>query len=148
VVKAAEKGKAFSWHQDSGYAMAGGAAPHSPGNTCWCALDDMSEANGTIYVLPYQRAGGDALVPHRWDAEANDWVGYFGDDPGIPIIVPAGSIVVFSTHVFHRSGFNSTDRMRRVYLAQYSPAPLVKPDGGPFGRNEAFLQDNEIVAAR
>jgi ectoine hydroxylase-related dioxygenase (phytanoyl-CoA dioxygenase family) len=146
VVKAAEKGGQFAWHQDSGYAMADGAAPHQPGNTCWCALDDMSVENGTIYVLPYERAGGDALVDHVWVPELGDRVGYFGDDPGDPVIVPAGSVVVFSTHLFHRSGQNSTDRMRRVYIAHYGPAPVVKADGSSHtGRDEHFLAQGEIL---
>jgi len=56
-------------------------------------------------------------------------VGYFGDDPGVPAIVDAGSIVCFSSTVFHRSGPNTTDRLRRVYVAQYSPEPILDDDG-------------------
>ncbi len=147
VVKGAEKGKAFSWHQDGGYAISAGAAPHAPGVTCWCALDDMSEANGTIYVLPYERAGGRDLVEHVYKPELGERVGYFGDDPGNPVLVPAGTIVAFSTATFHRSGFNTTGKMRRVYTAQYAPAPLRKADGsGIVGLSDLFLKDGEIVA--
>jgi hypothetical protein len=56
-------------------------------------------------------------------------VGYFGDDPGVSAIVEAGSIVCFSSTVFHRSGPNTTDRLRRVYVAQYSPEPILNDDG-------------------
>lgn len=58
VVKAAEKGMSFSWHQDEGY------IPYAnpPYVGCWCALDDVSEANGTVYNLPY--------APTRWRARA------------------------------------------------------------------------------
>jgi ectoine hydroxylase-related dioxygenase (phytanoyl-CoA dioxygenase family) len=49
VVKAAEQGMPFSWHQDSGFID----YPHRPYLTCWIALDDMTEANGTVYLLPY-----------------------------------------------------------------------------------------------
>jgi len=56
-------------------------------------------------------------------------VGYFGDDPGVPALVEAGSIVCFSSTVFHRSGANTTDRLRRVYVAQYSPEPILDADG-------------------
>jgi hypothetical protein len=31
--------------------------------------------------------------------------------------------------VFHRSGPNTTDRLRRVYVAQYSPEPILNDDG-------------------
>jgi len=63
------------------------------------------------------------------DEESNDLAGYFGDDPGDPVIVPAGSIACFSTTLFHRSGPNITDRMRRVYVAQYSAEPILSEDG-------------------
>ncbi len=124
VVKAAEHGMKFSWHQDSGFVE----YEHRPYLTCWIALDDVTEANGTVYLLPYSRAGTRDVVEHVRDEETNDLVGYFGDDPGDPVIVPAGSIACFSTTVFHRSGPNTTERMRRVYLAQYTAEPLLSED--------------------
>jgi hypothetical protein len=79
------------------------------------------------------------MVPHIKDPETNDKVGYFGDDPGLPLIVPAGSIACFSSTVFHRSGFNTTDRMRRIFLAQYSAEPILKSDGSaPWNLAEPF----------
>src|SRR5215203_3844829 len=124
VVKAAERGMKFSWHQDSGFID----YAHRPYLTCWIALDDMTEANGTVYLLPYSRAGTRDVVKHVRDQESNDLVGYFGDDPGEPVVVPAGSIACFSSTLFHRSGPNTTDRMRRIYLAQYSPEPILDED--------------------
>jgi ectoine hydroxylase-related dioxygenase (phytanoyl-CoA dioxygenase family) len=125
VVKAAEKGMQFSWHQDSGFID----YAHRPYLTCWIALDDVTEANGTVYLLPYSRAGTRGVVNHVRDKVSNDLVGYFGDDPGDPVIVPAGSIACFSSTLFHRSGVNTTDRMRRVYVAQYSAEPILSEDG-------------------
>jgi ectoine hydroxylase-related dioxygenase (phytanoyl-CoA dioxygenase family) len=125
VVKAAERGMQFSWHQDSGFID----YPHRPYLTCWIALDKMTEANGTVYLLPYSRAGTRGFVKHVRDKESNDLVGYFGDDPGDPVIVSAGSIACFSSTLFHRSGPNTTDRMRRVYVAQYSADPILNEDG-------------------
>ena len=37
----------------------------------------------------------------------------------------AGSLAVFSHQTLHRSGANTTKNMRRVYLAQYSCAPIL-----------------------
>ena len=127
VVKAAERGMRFGWHQDSGFI----GYPHAPYLTCWIALDDVSEANGTVYLLPYARAGTRDVVTHVRDEETNDMIGYFGDDPGDPVIVPAGSIACFSSTVFHRSGPNTTDHIRRVYVAQYSAEPLLSRRLGP-----------------
>jgi hypothetical protein len=122
VIKCAEVGMEFSWHQDSGY-MRG--TPHRPYLTCWCALDDMTEENGTIYMLPHGRAGTREVLPHAQDSATNDLVGYSGDDPGVPLVVPAGSMAVFSSTTLHRSSANRTGRPRRVYLAEYSPEPIT-----------------------
>lgn len=123
VVKAAEQGISFSWHQDSGYL----GFPHRPYVTVWAAVDDMTLENGTAYVLPFSTVGIKTLVEHNRDPETGDKVGYFGREEGVPAIVPAGSLVVFSSLTFHRSGQNRTDKMRRAYVTQYSPEPLYKP---------------------
>jgi ectoine hydroxylase-related dioxygenase (phytanoyl-CoA dioxygenase family) len=143
VVKAAERGLKFGWHQDSGFIP----YAHPPYLTCWIPLDDVTEANGTVYLLPYSRAGTRDVVEHVRDDETNDLVGYFGDDPGDPLIVPAGSIACFSSTLFHRSGPNTTDRVRRVYLAQYSSEPILDDDGsGPRHLAEPVLVGGERVA--
>jgi ectoine hydroxylase-related dioxygenase (phytanoyl-CoA dioxygenase family) len=142
VVKAAERGMKFGWHQDSGFI----GYPHSPYLTCWIALDDVSEANGTVYLLPYARAGTRDVVAHVRDEETNDMIGYAGTDPGDPVIVRAGSIACFSSTVFHRSGPNTTDQVRRVYVAQYSAEPVLSEDGSrPRHLAEPLLVDGEPV---
>jgi ectoine hydroxylase-related dioxygenase (phytanoyl-CoA dioxygenase family) len=145
VVKAAERGMRFGWHQDSGFID----YPHRPYLTCWIALDDVSEANGTVYLLPYNRAGTRDVVEHVRDEETNDRIGYTGPDPGDPVVVPAGSIVCFSSTVLHRSGPNTTDQMRRVYVAQYSVEPILAEDGGrPRHLAEPLLRDGVRRAAQ
>jgi ectoine hydroxylase-related dioxygenase (phytanoyl-CoA dioxygenase family) len=140
VVKAAERGMKFGWHQDSGFIP----YAHAPYLTCWIPLDDVTEANGTVYLLPYSRAGTGDVVEHVRDEESNDLVGYFGDDPGDPVVVPAGSIACFSSTLFHRSGPNTTDHVRRVYLAQYSTEPILDDDGSaPRHLAEPFLVGGE-----
>jgi ectoine hydroxylase-related dioxygenase (phytanoyl-CoA dioxygenase family) len=124
VVKAADHGMRFGWHQDSGYID----YPHTPYLTCWITLDDVDESNGTVYLLPYRRAGTRQVVPHSLDEQTNDRIGYAGSDPGDPVIAPAGSIACFSSTVLHRSGANTTDRMRRVYVVQYSAEPILDAD--------------------
>lgn len=139
VVKGPEKGAKFSWHQDSGYV----GTPHRPYLTCWVTLDAVSEANGTVYLLPYSRAGTREVLPHKQNPETNDLEGYFGDDPGDPVIAPAGSIACFSSTVLHRSGFNTSSGWRRVYLPQYSAEPLRRPDGSLAGFAEPFMINGE-----
>ena len=146
VVKAADTDSKFAWHQDSGYV----GHYHRAYLSCWCALDDMSVQNGTVYILPYPRDGRnstDEIMSHEMEDHTNDKVGYHGDDPGDPAIVPAGSIVVFSSRTFHRSGPNMTDAYRRSYLAQYSAEPIMNRDASElWGRAEPILQNGERVA--
>ena len=142
VVKAAEKGMNFSWHQDSGYIP----FDHAPYLSCWVSLDDVSEENGTVYMLPYSQLGIKSRVTHTADPKTNDMVGYYGTNPGVPVIVPAGSIAVFSSVCFHRSGPNTTDKARRVYLCQFSVEPIVSPyDQMVYGEFTPFLKDGAIV---
>ena len=123
VVKAADQGIKFSWHQDSGYL----GFSHRPYVTVWAAVDDMSEENGTARVLPCSTVGIRSLVEHIRDEQTGDRVGYFGKERGIPAIVPAGSLVVFSSLTFHSSGANQTNKMRRAYVTQYSTEPIYRP---------------------
>ena len=48
VIKAGDPNTAFAWHQDSGYVH----EDHEPYLTCWIALDDVTEENGSVYLLP------------------------------------------------------------------------------------------------
>ncbi|MFQ5972093.1 MAG: phytanoyl-CoA dioxygenase family protein [Alphaproteobacteria bacterium] len=126
VIKGARDGMALGWHQDAGY------LPFDPPHyaTGWIPLDDVDERNGTLYILPYSTAGTRRRVVHERQPGSNDKVGYFGDDPGIAVVAPAGSLAVISSTTLHRSGPNETDRPRRAYIVQYSERPIVYPDGG------------------
>lgn len=143
VVKAAEQGLKFGWHQDSGYLP----LKHKPYVTCWVALDDVTEHNGAIAVMPYERAGGRERIEHWREAGTNDMIGYSGDDPGIVVSVPAGSVVAFSSTLLHRSGPNTTPIPRRAWIAQYSPHPILYEDGRPRRNAVPFLADGRKLAA-
>jgi ectoine hydroxylase-related dioxygenase (phytanoyl-CoA dioxygenase family) len=144
VVKFKDEEGSFAWHQDDGYTL---GRPHHPTTTCWIALDDMTEENGTIRVLPYSRAGGKELREHFWSDKQKAQVGYDGDDPGDLVEVPAGSVVVFSSLLLHRSGPNRTDRPRRSLFLSYSKEIIVMKDAekGMWGRGEPFLKDGYRV---
>lgn len=148
VVKGAEQGMKFSWHQDSGYVkFMDPETVHEPYLTCWCALDDVDETNGTVYLLPHSRAGTKGrIITHSKDAVSHDLIGYAGDDPGVALDVPAGSIVAFSSYNLHRSGANTTGQMRRVYLTQYVPAPVFHSQTGErFNLAVEFLKGGRNV---
>jgi ectoine hydroxylase-related dioxygenase (phytanoyl-CoA dioxygenase family) len=125
VVKAADRGSPFAWHQDSGYIP----YRHRPYLTCWIPLDDVDETNGTVHVLPFSRAGSRDVVAHHPIEGTTELVGDVGDDPGDAVTAPAGSVVAFSSTVFHRTGPNTTRRPRRVFIAQYSSEPILDEAG-------------------
>lgn len=142
VVKGTDRvGADFPWHQDSGYVD----RAHRPYVNCWIPLDDVTEENGTVYILPFSKAGTRERVEHKPIPNSNDRVGYFGKETGVPVVVPAGSIAVFSSVSFHRSGANSTKQMRRAYSIQYSPDVVLDSDGSLKGLAEPFLQNGRRV---
>ncbi|MDJ0637585.1 MAG: phytanoyl-CoA dioxygenase family protein [Paracoccaceae bacterium] len=130
VVKGAGKGASFAWHQDSAYV----GFDHTPYVTIWMALDDTSEANGCVYLLPRDIDANPQIDPHEWQDDTNELNGYFGDDPGLPMECTAGTVVAFSSITLHRSGPNTTDRPRRAYIAQYSAEPIRDPKTGELKR--------------
>ncbi|MDE0660344.1 MAG: phytanoyl-CoA dioxygenase family protein [Gammaproteobacteria bacterium] len=147
VVKGAEQGMKFAWHQDSGYVnFRDPGNTHRPYLTCWCALDDMTRENGTISVMPHDRVSSQATVfAHRHEPGSNDLVGYEGDDPGVLVEMPAGSVAVFTSTSLHKSGANTTPRLRRAYLTQYTREPLRSSNGELWGQAVPFVVKGQYV---
>ena len=150
VVKGAEQGMKFAWHQDSGYVrFRDPGNVHAPYLTCWCALDDMTRENGTIAVLPHDRVGSrNTVFAHRHEPGSNDLVGYEGDDPGELCEMPAGSVAVFSSTSLHRSGANTSGQWRRAYLTQYTAAPIYSSNGELWAQAVPFVADGKRVYDR
>ena len=126
VVKGPKTGASFAWHQDSAYV----GFAHEPYVTLWMALDDTTVENGAVFILPRDLNEDRSIVAHLWDTEGKELVGYSGDHPGEPALVPAGSVVAFSSVTLHRSSANVTDRPRRGFIAQYSSEPILDPKTG------------------
>lgn len=124
VVKGAGKGAGFAWHQDGAYV----GFEHKPYITVWIALDDATEDNGCVYLHPRDLDEKPVLDHHEWQEETNELNGYFGEDPGLAMTCKAGTIVVFSSLTLHSSGANITRKLRRAFIAQYSPEPIIDPE--------------------
>ena len=73
------------------------------------------------------------------------WSAISARTPAFRSTVPAGSIACFSSYVFHRSGPNLTNKLRRIYLPQYSPQVIYGLDGKQWGQAVPFLKNGEIV---
>lgn len=129
VYKRLESKRNFPWHQDNGY------MPTDPVHylTCWLALEDTTVQNGCVWILPRTHTQG--VVEHK-KTEVG-WQCYFGADPGIPVELRKGSMAAFQSTLFHRSGPNLSDGIRKAYIIQYSvegarnPMTGVVFDNGP-----------------
>ena len=126
VVKGPKTGAAFAWHQDSGYV----GFNHAPYLSVWIAVDDTTMDNGPVYILPRDLDRETDVADHKWDTDGKEMVGYDGEELGTPAIVPAGSIVAFSSLTLHRSSPNTSNAARRAYLVQYSNGPILVPGTG------------------
>jgi ectoine hydroxylase-related dioxygenase (phytanoyl-CoA dioxygenase family) len=118
ILKPAHAGSAaFGWHRDSDWLD--GQPPRYV--SLWCALDDVSEENGTLYVLPgsHVAVNGELPPPPRTDAQASSCI----------MTVPAGTLVALSSTVLHCSGRNLSDAPRRAWMPQVSVGALVDPAG-------------------
>ena len=130
VVKGSGTGASFAWHQDGAYV----GFDHKPYLTVWIALDDTTEDNGCVYLLPRDIDENPGIEPHDWLEGSNELNGYTGSDPGQPMVCSAGTIVAFSSLTLHRSGPNRTPHPRRAYVCQYTVEPLRDPGSGDLKR--------------
>ncbi len=74
-------------------------------------------------------AGTRELVNHREDYKLRDRIGYPGDKEDILLEVPAGSVAVWSSRDFNRSGSNTSPNIPRIHLPHDSPGPMKETDG-------------------
>jgi ectoine hydroxylase-related dioxygenase (phytanoyl-CoA dioxygenase family) len=138
VVKGPEGGLPFSWHQDSGYVVGnGGPSDHAPYLTCWCPLEDVKVENGAISIIPGSHDAG--ILPHARQSGTNDLAAPAAESRALMIEAKAGDIIAFSSLLLHASGPNTSDRQRRVYLAQYTAEPMLDRDTRQLRRNAIAL---------
>ncbi|NJN50463.1 MAG: phytanoyl-CoA dioxygenase family protein [Gammaproteobacteria bacterium] len=103
----------FPWHQDNGYTY---IEPQQY-LTCWVALTRATVDNGCPWIMPGAHLQG--TLVHK-----NTPLGFqcLSDSAGaVPLELDAGSVAVFSSLTPHRTGPNSTARVRKSYILQYAP---------------------------
>lgn len=97
---------AQAWHYDDGFYTLPRPRPPVSISTIW-ALDDFTVSNGATEVVPGS---------HLWGPEVVSG----DDDPRrVPVVMPAGSVVVFSGTLWHRGGANRSDGRRLCVSPQY-----------------------------
>lgn len=144
ILKLRENNVPFGWHQDHGYVDAYGYGHYPPNLSIWAALDDMTGANGALEVISFSTRRYEAVPPHAQDEHGN-FVADFGATAGTLLEVPAGSLVVMSGLLPHRSGLNATGAVRRAYLCQFSPRPVLDDRGQAIQMAEPVLRDGLAV---
>jgi ectoine hydroxylase-related dioxygenase (phytanoyl-CoA dioxygenase family) len=82
-------------------------------NVAWC-LDDFTEENGATRIAPGSHKLNRAPRPDEAGVET------------IPLEAPAGSIVVFESRVWHKTGFNRTHDQRRAGVFAWYTRPIYR----------------------
>jgi len=108
-------GSPVEWHQDWAF------YPHTNDDllAVGVVLDDMTEQNGPLLVVPGSHKG--PILDHHQD-------GYFcgaitdpafSDKDAVPVMVKAGGITIHHARALHGSVANTSDHPRRLLLFQY-----------------------------
>ncbi len=112
-----------AWHQDENF------VPTRDRSLCtaWIALDEATEENGCLYVIPKSHASG-VLYPMRPHNNPNldraeECYDFDGIETAVPIVLKPGSCVFFSGYILHSSTTNrAPSGFRRAMLYQYARA--------------------------
>ncbi len=126
-------GAGFPWHQDWSCCW---RAHTDELVTCFVALDDATEENGPLEVIPgshHRRV----CLPFRSDAENIDDPAFRAKTEGFEVdpaavdrtllVRPqlrAGDMIVFDPYLLHHSDRNRSDQPRRTIIYTYHPARL------------------------
>ncbi len=80
-------------------------------NTIW-ALDDFTPDNGATMIVPGS---------HTWPAGRRP-----SADEFVPVVMPAGSVLVYSGRLWHHAGANRSRATRRALICEHI-APWLRP---------------------
>lgn len=117
IVKRSRSGSAgaFGWHRDSDSLLRATGENGTPYVSVWVAIDDMTRSNGCLVVRPSN-----------------------APEDEVQLEVAAGTAIVMSSMVEHRSGPNATRFSRRAWMPQFSRRPIVAHGGGPVSLSVPF----------
>jgi ectoine hydroxylase-related dioxygenase (phytanoyl-CoA dioxygenase family) len=112
------------WHQDAWYFR----FDRGPQVGVWLAVSESTRDNGPLWVLPgSHRERVHPVIPDR-RPEAN--LGYFeivdhDFEGALPVLMQPGDLLVFHSHLMHRSTDNGSDRSRAAMVFHYAEAGTV-----------------------
>ena len=134
-----------AWHQDEIYIPTRDRSMTG----AWIALDDATEENGCLRVIPGSHRCG-YLWPQRAHANPDEFdstlESYGFDEAGeIAVEVERGTLVFFNGYLLHRSLRNRSDRPRRALVNHYCNAWSLLPWGLKEGERPASADHRCIV---
>lgn len=116
-----------AWHQDERFIPTRDRSLVG----AWIALDDATEENGCLRVIPGSQQAG---IIHRFKAhgrpdefDPTDEAYGFDDSGEVVVEVPAGSVIFFNGYLLHRSLKNVSSGYRRALVNHYCSASTLLP---------------------
>jgi ectoine hydroxylase-related dioxygenase (phytanoyl-CoA dioxygenase family) len=113
------------WHQDSFYFP---FEPARPVVGVWLAVTDATLENGCLHVLPgSQREAIATHVPDRREGANYGYVEIVDHDMtgATPVLMTAGDLLVFDSHLMHRSTDNVSDGSRAAMVFHFCRAGTI-----------------------
>jgi ectoine hydroxylase-related dioxygenase (phytanoyl-CoA dioxygenase family) len=130
------------WHQDSFYFP---FEPARPVVGVWLAVTEATLVNGCLHVLPGSHT--EPVHTHVPDARPGANYGYFeivdhAMQAAEPVLMDPGDLLVFDSHLMHRSTDNDSDGIRAAMVYHYAAAGTVDHS------EEYFPSTNDWVPVR
>ncbi|MGZ8762802.1 MAG: phytanoyl-CoA dioxygenase family protein [Acidimicrobiia bacterium] len=121
------------WHQDSLYFP---FEPPRPVVGVWLAVTEATLRNGCLHVLA--GSNHEPVVAHVPDRRPGANHGYFeivGHDMGAaePVLMQPGDLLVFDSHLMHRSTDNVSDGIRAAMVYHYAATGTLDRSEAVFG---------------
>ena len=136
-MKQPEFGSPVEWHQDWAF------YPHTNDDllAVGVCLDDMTEENGCLLVMPGSHKG--RVLDHHQDGHFIGAVTEddFDDSAAAQVVLKAGGISIHHVRALHASRPNNSGKARRLLLAQYCAADAWPVQGSTWeAYTDTFLR--------
>lgn len=112
-------GREKPWHQDNAYFK---VAPGSGIVGVWIALDEATQENGCMHVIPGSHREGPVIHFRRRDWQICDTDVQTERTVAVPL--PPGGVLFFDALLQHGTPANRTDRRRRAVQFHYAPTGI------------------------
>jgi phytanoyl-CoA hydroxylase len=119
LMKPAFHGSKVSWHQDSGYWKDIEPRIDPPAIvTCWVAIDNVTEDNGCVRMVPGSHKYG--VLEHRRGGDNFLHVQGVDLDAAQPVVLPPGGVSFHHSCTVHGSAPNRSPKRRRGLALTYA----------------------------